>query len=239
MATETVMAAAASIPRWPPNTSQEYITARNDLLKEEWVLRDQIERVASLRRALPQGAIMPEYIFTEGPSDLASNEPVKQTTLKDLASDGRSLVTYHLMFDPADDEACSMCSMIVDSFNGVAHHIAQNINFVIIGKAPLPVLRAWATKRGWTRLRILSSYESEFNKDMGFENPSWAKDEKQLPGISVFKADGEGEVRHVYTARASIEPGSERGLDLLGCVYNVMDLTPEGRGNWYAGNEYI
>jgi predicted dithiol-disulfide oxidoreductase (DUF899 family) len=26
----------------------------------------------------------------------------------------------------------------------------------------------------------------------------------------------------------------ERGLDLLCSVYNILDLTPQGRGDWYA-----
>ena len=30
----------------------------------------------------------------------------------------------------------------------------------------------------------------------------------------------------------------ERGIDLLGPVYNVLDLTPQGRGNWYATLNY-
>ncbi len=30
----------------------------------------------------------------------------------------------------------------------------------------------------------------------------------------------------------------ERGLDLLCAVYNVLDLTPEGRGAWYASFDY-
>jgi predicted dithiol-disulfide oxidoreductase (DUF899 family) len=30
----------------------------------------------------------------------------------------------------------------------------------------------------------------------------------------------------------------ERGLDLLFPVYNVLDLTPRGRGNWYASFDY-
>ncbi len=71
------------------------------------------------------------------------------------------------------------------------------------------------------------------------EKPAWAKDSNQLPGVSVFKKEDAGEVRHVYTAYASIDPGSERGLDLLAGTYNVLDLTPEGRGQWYAGNDYI
>ena len=30
----------------------------------------------------------------------------------------------------------------------------------------------------------------------------------------------------------------ERGIDLLTPVYNALDLTPEGRGNWYAKLTY-
>jgi predicted dithiol-disulfide oxidoreductase (DUF899 family) len=30
----------------------------------------------------------------------------------------------------------------------------------------------------------------------------------------------------------------ERGIDLLTPVYNLLDLTPEGRGDWYAELEY-
>jgi len=30
----------------------------------------------------------------------------------------------------------------------------------------------------------------------------------------------------------------ERGVDLLSPVYNVFDLTPEGRGDWYASLNY-
>jgi predicted dithiol-disulfide oxidoreductase (DUF899 family) len=142
------------------------------------------------------------------------------------------------MYHPTDEEPCGMCSMIVDSFNGVGKHLSQNVNFAIVGKADLTILRAWAQKRGWNNIRILSSSDNTFNADMNVEKPEWAKDCNQIPGISVFKKDDEGNVRHVYTAFASIEPGSERGLDLLATTYNVLDLTPEGRGEWYATNEY-
>jgi predicted dithiol-disulfide oxidoreductase (DUF899 family) len=165
--------------------------------------------------------------------------PVKKVTLEELAASGRSVVTYHFMFDPSVEEPCSMCSMLVDSLNASGKHIEQNITFAVIAKAPLPKLRAWAKKRGWNNVRFLSSYDSTFNDDMGLERPHYAKDVKQIPGISVYKKDEEGQVRHVYTAHPHIEPGSQRGLDLLASVYNVMDLTPEGRGHFVAGNSYV
>jgi predicted dithiol-disulfide oxidoreductase (DUF899 family) len=30
----------------------------------------------------------------------------------------------------------------------------------------------------------------------------------------------------------------ERGIDLLTPVYNMLDLTPQGRGDWYAELTY-
>src|ERR1700712_3424406 len=100
MADAKTMAAAASIARWPANTPDSYITARNALLEEEYALRAHIEKVAAMRRALPKSALMPSYTFAEGPTDLASDAPAKSTTLEDLAASGRSVVTYHFMYDP-------------------------------------------------------------------------------------------------------------------------------------------
>jgi predicted dithiol-disulfide oxidoreductase (DUF899 family) len=30
----------------------------------------------------------------------------------------------------------------------------------------------------------------------------------------------------------------ERGIDLLSPIWNMLDLTPQGRGDWYAKIEY-
>jgi predicted dithiol-disulfide oxidoreductase (DUF899 family) len=229
----------SEIQRYPANTSSKYIEARDELLKAEWALRDQAERVAELRRNLPVGAPMAEYAFKEGPSDLNQSSPVKTTTLADLAADGRSVVIYHLMFGENEEGPCSMCSMAVDGFNGVAKHLNEHVNFAVIAKCPVDKLRAYGKKRGWDRLRLLSSSESTFNKDMHVENAEWAPDSYQLPGISVFRKDPEGDVKHVYTMSAHFDDKTVRGTDFLVPVWGVLDLIPEGRGNWNASNEYI
>jgi hypothetical protein len=38
-------------------------------------LKDQIERVAAMRRVLPMGMPVPEYVSREGPADLRRNDP--------------------------------------------------------------------------------------------------------------------------------------------------------------------
>ena len=31
---------------------------------------------------------------------------------------------------------------------------------------------------------------------------------------------------------------NERGIDLMTPVYNILDITPQGRGDWYAKIDY-
>jgi predicted dithiol-disulfide oxidoreductase (DUF899 family) len=214
--------AISEIERYPDGASPEYIQAREDLLAQESALRHQIEKVAALRRQLPPGAVMKEYLF-DGPNN-------SKVSLKDLTKDGRNLVVYHLMFHTDKEEhPCSMCGLFVDSQNGVGKHLKQLVNYVVVCKAPYPHIAAYAQKRGWNDLTFLSSANCDFNKDMKVEYPAWAPNDSDVPGVSVFKQDDEGNVRHVYSATAHFEVGSERGMDLLSPLYNILDLTPEVR----------
>lgn len=44
----------------------------------------------------------------------------------------RPLVIYHLMYGKKQTKPCPMCTMWVDGWNGVAHHIAQNVDLAIV-----------------------------------------------------------------------------------------------------------
>src|SRR6266852_9422861 len=55
--------------------SDDYRRRREELLAAEIALKDQVERVAEMRRALPLGMHVPDYVFHEGPSDLSQNDP--------------------------------------------------------------------------------------------------------------------------------------------------------------------
>jgi len=218
---------------WPPGASADYASARRTLLDAERALRDRIEEVAALRRALPPGPLVPDYPFAEGPADLGLDEPVGTPRLTDLFGSHHTLVIYHLMFAPGAAQACPMCSMWVDGLHGVAHHLAQRTAFAVVAKAPLADLRSWARRRGWDGLRLLSSNDNTFNADLNAED-----EQGQRPGLSVFVRDGDG-VRHSYTMHAGYsaeEP--ERGIDLYSPVWQILDLLPQGRGDWYADNRY-
>jgi predicted dithiol-disulfide oxidoreductase (DUF899 family) len=221
-----------------PNESEEYVSKREALRLAEIDSMKSRERVAKLRRQLPKGAIIDDYAFTEGPAELDDGDtPTKIVRLSELFTAAkRSLVIYHFMYGKRQTSPCPMCTLMIDSLNGVAHHLAQNVDLAIVAAADPPALRAHARRQGWNNLRLLSTAEgSTFKYDLGAEDHEGNQDST----ISVFTRDGDGTLRHFYSAHPHMATDiKERGLDLLSPVYNMLDLIPEGRGNWYASLEY-
>jgi predicted dithiol-disulfide oxidoreductase (DUF899 family) len=152
-----------------------------------------------------------------------------------FTNSGRSLVIYHFMFGKRQSKACPMCTAWLDGANGVAHHLAQNLDFAVVAAAELPALRAHARDRGWDKLRLLSAGNSTFKYDLGSEDREGGQDST----VSVFTRDAKGTVRHFYTAHPRMASDiQERGIDLLAPIWHFMDLTPGGRGDWYASLAY-
>src|SRR5579871_2563797 len=152
-----------------PDESDEYLAKREELRLAEIELMRQRERVAALRRGLPQGAAVQDYLFEEGPGDLDSGDtPIRTVKLSELFTvPDRALVIYHLMYGKKQAKACPMCTAWIDGFNGIAGHLCQNINFAVIAAADPPVLRAHARARGWHKLRLVSAGSSTFKYDLG------------------------------------------------------------------------
>jgi predicted dithiol-disulfide oxidoreductase (DUF899 family) len=220
-------------PLWPKGASEEHIAARTKLDGAEHALREEIARLAALRRDMPQGALLDDYVFAEGPRDLGLTEPLSRVRLVELFGEHDTLFVYHLMLDEGDSEACPMCSLWIDGLHGVSRHLLQHTALAVIAKAPLPQIRDWAVRRGWDGLRLLSSHGTSFNADLHAETESG----DQLPMVSVFRREGD-RVRHFYTQRANFLDDAEGGFDLLSPVWHVLDLLPSGRGDWYADNSY-
>ena len=114
------------------NDSSEYLARREELRLAEIELMRQRERVAELRRHLPQGAPIEDYSFAEGPRDLRSPEEtqdivaVRTTHLSELfTKPNRSLIIYHLKYGKRQTKPCPMCTAWLDGVNGVAHRLAQ------------------------------------------------------------------------------------------------------------------
>jgi predicted dithiol-disulfide oxidoreductase (DUF899 family) len=220
------------------NESEEYISKREELRLAEIESMKQRERVAQLRRQLPQGAIVEDYAFIEGPADLnAGDSPTRTVRLSELfTGPNRSVVIYQFMYGKRQTKPCPMCTLWIDGFNGVGHHIAQNVDLAIVAAASPTALREHGRRQGWNNLRLLSTPEgSTFKYDLGGED----REGNQDSTISVFTRDKDGTLRHFYSAHPRMASDiKERGIDLLTPVYNIMDLTPQGRGDWYASLDY-
>jgi predicted dithiol-disulfide oxidoreductase (DUF899 family) len=219
------------------NESSEYLAKREELRLSEIELMRQRERVVELRRSLPQGAPVQDYQFEEGPRDLnGSDAPVRNVRLSELfTKPNRSLVIYHFMYGKRQTKPCPMCTAWLDGANGIAHHLAQNLDFAVVTAADLPTVRAHARARHWDKLRLLSAGNNTFKYDLGSEDREGHQDST----ISVFTRDANGQVRHFYSAHPRMAPDiQERGIDLLAPIWHFMDLTPQGRGKWYTRLDY-
>jgi len=216
--------------------SADYRTRRQELLQAEITLKDQMERVAALRRALPLDGVVEDYAFQEGPRDLAAGDlPLRTARLSELFEQpDQTLVLMHFMFGGAQTQFCPMCTMWADGYDGVVPHLRQRIAFGVVVAGDVAAIRGWGRQRGWRHLRLLSSAGTTYKRDFGMEDA----DGGQRPGVSVFRLGADGRPRHFYTQCAMMAEGHWRGMDLLSPVWSFLDLTPEGRGDWMPKRSY-
>src|SRR5438552_15994850 len=89
------------------NESSEYLARREELRLAEIELMRLRERVAELRRHLPQGAPVQDYQFEEVPDDLNGGDaPLRNDRLSELfTGPNRSLIIYHSMYGKRQTKA--------------------------------------------------------------------------------------------------------------------------------------
>jgi predicted dithiol-disulfide oxidoreductase (DUF899 family) len=227
-----------------PGESAEYRAARERLLQQELDLRRAMEAVAAARRELPLGGPVPEdYVFQgEGATGTAT-----EVRLSELFAPGKdTLVIYSFMFprDPGDtrpgprtgqtarlplaEGPCPSCVALLDQLDGAAEHAGQLINLAVVAKAALPGVLAFGRERGWRHLRLLSSAANTYNRDYLAETAQG----HQRPMLNVFHRDGDT-IHHFWGSElfyAPTDPDQDpRHVGTLEPVWNLLDLTPEGR----------
>ncbi len=223
-----------------PGESASYREARDELLAAERELRKHVELVAQLRRALPPGGAVPEdYTFAEGARDLADNSSVFPVKLSELFRNGMdTLAIYSFMYGPEMKQACPMCTSFLDSLNGTAPHAGQRLNLAVVANSPIGRIREFALGRGWHNLRVISSAGNTYNRDYHGEGESGG----QVPVFTIF-VRRDGEIRHFYSTELVYAPSelgqNQRHIDMMWPLWNLLDLTPEGRGaNWFPRLSY-
>jgi len=141
------------------------------------------------------------------------------------------------MLGPGWEEGCKSCSYLADHFDGANWHLPhRDVTFVVVSRAPLSEIEPFKKRMGW-RFKWVSSHGSDFNFDY---RVSFTKEEEEknkvyynyrmgefmseeLPGLSVFYKDENGDVFHTYSTYA-------RGLDILVGTYNFLAWTRHARG---------
>lgn len=225
-----------------PGESDEYRAARDELLAREVELRRATEDVARARRRLPPGGVVPEDYVFRGRDGVG-------VRLAELFVPGKdSLVVYSMMFprDPSDDRPgpaagrtallpliegpCPSCTALLDQLDGAVEHVSQRLTIAVVGKAPQPVMQAFGDERGWRHLRLLSSLGTTYNRDYHGETEQG----HQRPMLNVFHREGDV-IRHFWGSEllyAATEPGQDtRHVGTIEPLWNLYDLTPEGRGS--------
>ena len=198
----------------PVVTATEWQAAHEALLAEEKEATRVRDALAAKRRRLPRFHIEKDYVF-DGPDGKA--------TLLDVFEGRRQLLLYHFMFGPNQDAGCDGCSMFVDQIGHLAHVHARDTSFAVVSRAPITKIEAYRKRMGWT-IPWYSSFGSDFNVDFGVgpetPQPDVYQDGETF-GLSAFLRDGDAVFRTYFT--------TSRGVEALGPVWTLLDLTPLGR----------
>jgi predicted dithiol-disulfide oxidoreductase (DUF899 family) len=214
-----------------PGESRAYADARQNLLAQEIELRRHLERVSEQRRALPPGPIIEKsYRFADRNG--------AEFDLVDLFGEHDTLVTYFWMYGPQRARPCPMCTNLLGPLNGNAADINQRAALRILGRSPVERQLAFAQERGWSCLEFVQSVGDDYARDLGALTP----DGQEYPALVVYQRDG-AQVRLFWAAEMSgdmADPGQDpRGAPDLAPLWNILDLTPQGRDpHWYPKLSY-
>ena len=223
----TELAAQASKPY--PNDSDEYRKARTVLLAEEIELRRHIERVAAQRRTLPLGGEAADYRFQD--------EAGKTLGLADLFGEHDTLVSYFWMFGPQRERPCPMCTAFLGAIDTPVRDLSQRVAVAVFGRSPVARQLAIARERGWNNLKFYQTVGDDFARDYR----GLAPDGSEWPALDVW-VKRDGRVHHFWASEmgGTQDPGQDpRGAPDPTPLWNILDLTPAGRGSdWYPKLAY-
>ncbi|MDP9812519.1 putative dithiol-disulfide oxidoreductase (DUF899 family) [Rhizobium tibeticum] len=208
---------------------EEWLEARRALLLKEKEATHLREKVNAERMALPWVKVDKNYVF---------DTPQGKKSLAELF-DGRSqLLIYHFMLGPDWEAGCPGCSFLSDHVDGTLPHLNHHdVTWVAVSRAPLEKIEAYKKRMGW-KFPWVSSFDNRFNFDyhVSFSPEDLAKDKvfynfeaiepananDELPGLSAFYKNENGEVFHTYSTYA-------RGLEEAVGTLMILDRAPKGR----------
>jgi predicted dithiol-disulfide oxidoreductase (DUF899 family) len=108
--------------------------------------------------------------------------------------------------------------------------------FDVVAAASSKNLARLQAERGWNALQIYSAQGTSYQRDYNAETPDGA----QLPILNIFRRDI-GNIRHFWGSEmffAPVEGHHPRHVDSLWPLWNMLDFTPSGRGNFMPQLNY-
>ena len=126
----------------------------------------------------------------------------------------------------------------MSAWDGEADDIGQRVAFVMVARSPIERLVAFKQERGWQHLRALFSDTSgDYTRDYGVTPrtptcPASTSSPAATEPSAVLERRRDG--------RQTADPGEDpRGAPDLMPLWNILDLTPGGRGtDWYPKLSY-
>lgn len=213
--------------------SAAYAKARQNLIAAEIEARRTLGKLARQIRDLPAGPeIAGDYVFHD-----ANGGAVK---LADLFGDQETLVLYHWMYGPERERPCPMCTNLLGPLAANAADIRQRTALAVVSRSSVERQKAFARERGWSDAMPLYQTQGDaFSLAIGGLDPDngW-----EMPVLMVLKRAGDAVHLHWMgeITKNMADPGEDpRGAVDLSPLWNVLDLTPEGRAaDWYPKLAY-
>lgn len=215
-----------------PNENSNYRQKRNSLLEKEAALRQLSEDVAAERRNLPDGGELKENYSLIRASD---HEVIGFSDLFEQEID--TLLVYSFMYHP-EGIPCPMCVSLLDGLEGTIPQIKKRVNLAVFAKATPSQLSDIAHHRDWQNMPLYSTADCTYNRDYLGEDEAG----RQQPMMHVFRKRGD-KIFHFWASELQTQnvgnwQGQPRHADTIWPLWNVLDLTPEGRGtNWYPSSD--
>jgi len=182
-------------------SSEVWHAERERLLSREKALTQAQDELAADRRRASWMIVDRNYRFRNASGD---------TGLVDLFDGRRQLIVYHHMLKPADPSPCPGCCMVGDQIPHLAHLRARDTSVVFVSCAPSSDIEDFRRRMGWQVpwFETTPAFNSAFDVTTGF-------------GVNVFIID-DGTIYRTYFT-------SGRGVETLGTVWTLLDITPLGR----------
>jgi predicted dithiol-disulfide oxidoreductase (DUF899 family) len=142
-------------------------------------------------------------------------------------------VSYFWMYGPQRARPCPMCTAFLGAMDIPVRSISQRVAFAVLGRSPVERQLAFARERGWRNLKFYATVGDDFAHDYRGLAPNG----QEWAALDVWTRTDGGQVRHFWGSELgeTADPGQDaRDAPDPTPLWNILDLTPAGRGtDWY------